>query len=210
MVVPVALGIAACGGDSPESAVTSPPTTLVPPCSVERHVVALDVFGTASLSHDDAAAWIADPAAVPAPRPGAAEVAAAYRTHGYEVLYMTTTPDDTVIGGTPLSDALVGWLDANGFPTGDGTRLWVWDGDHTALSAISRELGRVTDSGATLAAAYTDNEDKAFAFKTDVPSDKVFTLGAGASTPGTTPVAGDDMQAHAAEVAGTDPVCAPG
>ena len=74
----------------------------------------------------------------------------------------------------------------------------------------ANELTRLKAEGATIEAAYTDNEDKAFAFKTAVPSQAVYTLGTGAAATGTTPIPGDDMVTHASTVAGQPALCRAG
>ena len=204
------LGVAACGGGDASGGVTTTAPGELPRCADERHVVAFDFFGTITTSDDDLGDWLAVPNDAPGPRTGAAEVAAAYRDLGYEVLYMTTAPDIIMVGDQPMADAVAGWLETQGFPSGEGTHLWVWDNNYTAMRGLSGELERLTEAGASVDAAYTDNEDKAFAFKTSVPSHGVHTLGAAAGTSGTTPVPGDDMQAHATEVASLDAVCTSG
>lgn len=210
MLAVLIIGASGCGSGDASGGVTTTESGALPRCAGERNVVAFDLFGTLSTSDGDLGDWLADPGDAPPPRPGAAEVAAAYRGLGYEVLYMTTAPDVLVVGGQAMPDAVAGWLDENGFPTGEGTHLWVWDNNHTALRGLSGELRRFTDAGASVDAAYTDNEDTAFAFKTDVPSAGVHTLGTAAGTTGTTPVPGDDMAAHATEVASLEAVCSPG
>lgn len=202
-----ALGATACGGDDASTASTTAPTTL-PPCTGLRHVVAFDFFGTITGADDDLGAWLETVEDPPEARPGAAAVVSAYRALGYEILYVTTTPPSVQVGDAAIGDAIAGWLDANGFPWGDGTHLWVWDGNHTPMSGLGDEMKRLTDEGASVDAAYTDNQDKAFAFKTSVPSESVFTIGPEVLTSGSTPVT--DLQAHAAEVEASPPVCRPG
>ncbi|HET6951895.1 MAG TPA: hypothetical protein VFI47_16050, partial [Acidimicrobiales bacterium] len=189
---------------------TAEPTTTLPPCSTERHVVAFDYFGTVSVADEELGAWLEDTTNPPDARPGVAGVAAAYRARGYELLYITTAPEEIKVGETPIRDAITGWLTEQGFPLDAGTSLWVWDGNFTPMEGVTAELDRLVGEGATIDAAYTDNEDKAFAFKTSVPSERVFTLGTGAATTGTTPIPGDDMTAHVATVEQLAPVCQSG
>ncbi len=206
-VVVATLGTTTCGGDDTSSASTSAPTTL-PPCALSRHIVAFDVFGTVTASDDDLAAWLETVDDPPDVRPGADAVVSAYRALGYEILYVTTTPPSVHVGDTPIGEAIAGWLDANGFPQGEGTHLWGWDGNHTPMIGIGDELERLHDEGASIDAAYTDNQDKAFAFKTSVPSESVYTIGPEVLTSGSTPLT--DLQAHAAQVEASSPVCQPG
>jgi hypothetical protein len=203
----LSIALAACGGSGSDDDLTQSTPSTLPLCSVERHVVAFDYFGTISLADDDVVAWLSEVPTPPPARPGVAAVASAYLDRGYEILYITTAPGDILVGGVPIGDAVTAWLADNGFPTGERTTTWAWDGNYTPMTGIANELGRLTAEGATIDAAYTDNEDKAFAFKTAVPSEEVYTLGAGAAATGTTPVPADDMVAHAAEVAQRPAAC---
>ncbi|HEX6424386.1 MAG TPA: hypothetical protein VFZ79_12970 [Acidimicrobiales bacterium] len=203
----LALATLACGGGNGSSGADASVAATQPLCADDRHVVAFDIFGTLTRSDEDLGDWLGDAGSPPDVRAGAAELVSAYRTRGFEVLYVTTVPAELEIRGQPMAEALAGWLDANGFPTGDHTHLSLWDGNHTAMQGISDELARLRDEGASVDAAYTDNDDKAFTFKSGVPSDKVFTVGDGAASTGTTPVAGDDVAAHARDVAGMGQIC---
>jgi hypothetical protein len=208
-MVALALVAVACAGDDGTETATSTSATLAS-CADERHVVVFDYFGLVTPRDDNLGAWLADPAgAVPPVRPGVVDVANAYRSQGREILYLTTAPEEITVSGRPIRAEISDWLVRNGFPLGDGASLWVWDGTHTPMRGITSEFDRLVAEGATIDAAYTDNEDKAFAFKIAVPSDHIFTVGSGSGTTGVTPVANDDMVAHAAEVATEPPVCRP-
>jgi hypothetical protein len=198
MMLPLVLGAAArgSGDDVSESADERPPTTLAS-CSTERHVVAFDYFGTVSVADADLDDWLKDVNDAPDARPGVADVAAAYRGRGYEVLYITTAPSIIDLAGAPIGDRIADWLANEGFPLGEGTTLWVWDGNHTPMRGISAELDRLVGEGASIDAAYTDNEHKALAFKSAVPSDRLYTLGSGAST----------MVAHLADIEALAQIC---
>jgi hypothetical protein len=202
--------LAACAGsDSTDDAATSTSSPLAS-CADERHVVAFDVFGLVTMHDNDLGAWLADPAgAVPPARAGVVDVAKAYRAQGYEILYLTTAPEEIVVAGRPIRGEISNWLVVNGFPLADGASLWVWDGTHTPMRGIASEFERLTAEGATIDAAYTDNADKAFAFKTAVPAEGVYTVGSGSGSSGVVPIPSDDMVAHAAEVAAGKPVCRP-
>ena len=208
--VALALGAVACaGGDDDAATSASATTTGLTACAEDRHVVAFDYFGTVTVQADNLGAWLADPVgAVPPARPGVADVANAYKSLGYEIIYLTTAPSEITVAERPIRDSILDWLLVNGFPIGDDASLWVWDGTHTPMRGIASEFDRLVSEGASIDAAYTDNEDKAFAFKTAVPSDHVFTIGTASMTTGVTPVPNDDMVAHAAEVAAQSPVCA--
>jgi hypothetical protein len=207
-MVPIALAAAACAGDDGSDDMVASTASTQASCADDRHVVAFDYFGLVTMADDNLGAWLADPAgAVPPPREGVVEVANAYRAAGYEILYLTTAPMEIMVADTPISVAISDWLVSNGFPLGDGASLWVWDGSHTPMRGIANEFDRLVGEGATIDAAYTDNEDKAFAFKTAVPSDHVFTLGTGSAATGVSPVANDDMLAHATEIEALEPIC---
>jgi hypothetical protein len=200
---------AACGDkDAPEIGGAVPTTVAL--CAVERHVVVFDYFGGITTHDDDLFTWMENPATAPPARSGVADVAQAYRQRGYEILYVTTAPPNLAIGGVGVGDLITEWLTAQGFPMDEGTTLWMWDGNQTPMRSISSELTRLVDEGASIDAAYTDNEDKAFAFKSAVPSQRVFTLGSGATATGTTPVPDDDMVAHLAEIELLEQVCRAG
>jgi hypothetical protein len=208
IMLPLVLGAAACGsGDDVSDSADESPTTKLASCSAERHVVAFDYFGTVTVADADLGDWLKDVNDSPDARPGVADVAAAYRDRGYEVLYITTAPSIIDLAGAPIGDRIADWLTETGFPLGEGTTLWVWDGNHTPMRGISAELDRLVGEGATIDAGYTDNEDKALAFKSAVQSDRVYTLGSGASTSGTTPVTNDDMVAHLADIEALAQVC---
>jgi hypothetical protein len=205
----VAFASTACGErEAPEIAAAVPTTLAL--CAVDRHVVLFDYFGGITTDDDDLFTWMEDPAAAPPARPGVADVAHAYRQRGYEVLYVTTAPPNLLIGDRGVGELINEWLTARGFPMGEGTTLWMWDGNQTPMRSISTELTRLVNEGTSIDAAYTDNEDKAFAFKSAVPSQRVFTLGSGSAATGTTPVPRDDMVAHADEVELLDEVCRAG
>jgi hypothetical protein len=202
------MAAAACagGGGSDETATST--SAKLASCADERHVVAFDFFGTITMQDDNLGAWLADPAGAKPPfRAGVVDVAKAYQGRGYEILYLSTAPEEITVEGRPLRAGISDLLVQNGFPLGDGATLWLWDNTHTPMRGIAAEFERLVGEGATIDAAYTDNQDKAFAFKTAVPSDGVFTVGTGSAASGVTPVPNDDMVAHAAEIAAQPPIC---
>jgi hypothetical protein len=208
----------ACASGDDDSEVGTPPldtattaplgSTTAPPCAQARHIVAFDFLGTLTPENDLAAAAAAD-LEVPV-RSGAADVATAYRDRGYEILYVSTAPANFPVGDQPLLDVLTMWLGRNGFPTGDGTRVWTWDSGGDAVVALVEELLRLGQAGVTVDAAYTDDADKAHAMASGgVPADGLWTLGAAAGTPGTTAVPDDDLVAHVATVERLGMICQP-
>lgn len=50
---------------------------------------------------------------VPPARPG---VANAYKGLGYQILYLTTAPEEITVAERPIRDSILDWLLANGFP----------------------------------------------------------------------------------------------
>lgn len=175
-------------------------------------MVVFDFFGSLNGGVPELAAWIGDPGDQPTPRPGAAEVATAYREHGYELLYLTLVPIDTVIGDVPILDAVTAWLALNGFPAGSGAQVWAWDGQGSSpvVRAID-ELVRLSTEGVSIDAGYTDNVDKANALLTGgVPTDRLFTMGAAAGQVSSSSIPGGDLAAHVATVEALERVCQPG
>ena len=209
----------ACASGDDDSEVAAPPpldtattgplgSTTAPPCAQARHTVAFDFLGTLTPENDLAVAAAAN-LDVPA-REGAADVATAYRDRGYEILYVSTAPANFPVDDRPLVDVLTMWLGRNGFPTGDGTRIWTWDTGGDAIVALVEELLRLDQADVTVDAAYTDDADKAHALASGgVPAAALWTLGAAAGTPGSTAVPNDDLVAHVANVERLGMVCQP-
>jgi hypothetical protein len=208
----------ACANGDDDSEVATPPldtgttaplgSTTAPPCAQSRHTVAFDFLGTLTPENDLAAAAAADLQV--AVRPGAADVATAYRDRGYEILYVTTAPADFPVDDQPFVDVLTMWLGRNGFPTGDGTRIWTWDSGGDAIVAFVEELLRLQQADVTVDAGYTDDADKAHAMASGgVPAAGLWTLGAAAGTPGSTAVPNDNLLAHVATVERLGMICQP-
>jgi hypothetical protein len=200
-------GIAAAAAD-PTTATVEPSSR---PCGEERHMVVFDFFGSLNGGISQAAAWLGDAGTPPIPRPGAADVANAYRERGYEILYLTLLPAETRAGGVPIADAVQAWLAANGFPQGDGTSVWTWDGqgDSPQVRAIDQLILLGTE-GVSLDAAYTDNVDKANTFISGgVPADHLYTLDAAEERERTVPIPGSDLVAHARTLQSLERVCQP-
>jgi hypothetical protein len=185
------------------------------PCSEDRHLAVFDLLGvlidTASIGY-----WV--DAAVeeqPTPYPGTVEVVSAYRQRGYEVLYITTfAVGETVYDGRTFVDAVSQWLEAKGFPTGEGTHLWAWDGNRgpggTTWTSITDELLRFKGEGVSVDVGYTENDDKAYAYLTaGVPGERIFVPESFSETvPSThTAIPGDDYAAHVASVEELPEVC---
>jgi hypothetical protein len=220
LLLAVAVGApAACASGDDDSEVASPPpldtettaplgSTTAPPCAQARHAVAFDFLGTLTPQNDLAAAAAAN-LDVPV-RSGAADVVTAYRDRGYEILYVSTAPANFPVDDQPLVDVLTMWLGRNGFPTGDGTRIWTWDSGGDAIVALVEELLRLEQSDVTVDAGYTDDADKAHAMASGgIPAAGLWTLGAAAATPGSTAVPNDDLVAHVATVERLGMICQP-
>lgn len=227
----VALVCAACADDdddpvtdlpsSPTSAGSTEPTeadAALRPCVEDRHMVAFDILGLLTVENVEALGpWVSDNIG-PTPRPGSVALVQAYRERGYEILYVNTIPDG-VFPGRSVSEVMTEWLQANGYPAGEGAQVWVWDGQEGPSGqiwiAITDELLRLAGEGVSVDAAYTENVDKAYAYASGgVPEERNFTLtpvqpfqeGAPTSAP-TTVVPNDDLEAHAAAVQQLPPVC---
>jgi hypothetical protein len=189
------------------------------PCSEEHHLVVIDFAGTLTQGDQSDetymwADWI-NGTAEPEVRPGAPEVTHAYRQRGYELLYSITVPPTITIEGMPPPLAVQGWLERNGFATGDGTSVLGYNGDSIEIPAlaasITQELIRLADSGVRLDAAYTDNDYRVYAFTAGgIPEAQIYTLGPDAGLAGTTAIAGDDLVGHLDTVEALPPVCATG
>ena len=154
--------------------------------------------GVRLLRHDHAyttttSGWIADRPAPPPARPGGRGRGDRLPARGYEVLYITTAPGPRHRATCRRRRHL---RLAHRERVPDGRRrdpVGVGRYVHPDGGVSPAELDRLVRRGRHVDAAYTDNEDKAFAFKSAVPSERVFTLGARPCPHGATPVPGDDM-----------------
>jgi phosphatidate phosphatase PAH1 len=152
----------------------------VQPCAEDRHGVVIDMDGTLTASIDELALWVANPAYDPAVRAGAVDLMQAWRTLGYEIVYLTGRPADMRIGRTPIADATAAWLERHRFPTGEGTQLFVWD-----ASAVERleqfkaqTLIDLQREGLSLDYGYTDATLDVVAYRTaGIDADHIFTIG---------------------------------
>jgi hypothetical protein len=235
IAAPILLSIVSCGGggddesDNPfvktdENAAETTETTELQPCSENRHLVVFDIIGLLTLGDYAAITRWNEEGVYPDARPGSAETAQAYRQRGYEVLYVTTLPSDSIVDGMPAADAMAAWLTAKGFPMeAEITRVWTMDATAggRSWSNISNELLRLSGEGVSIDAGYTENSDKAYGLATGgVPTEGLFTLASlpvegrrEQDTPDypvgppSTPIANDDFVTHAAEVAQQPPVC---
>jgi hypothetical protein len=219
-LLPLALLAVACGtgdgkaasGDAAETAAstTTPPSTL-PPCADTHHRVALDVFGFMTLADDDFTQWLEDATDEPLARPGVADLVAAYQALGYEIWYVTTVPSSVKIGDVPFDNALRDWLTRHGFPTGQGTSIYLWDHGDKAVLSITDALLELSAKHISVDAGYTDDQDKGYAMITGgIPAAHMYTLGPGAGTSGTKAIANDDVIPHAHAVAQLPRICAKG
>jgi hypothetical protein len=222
-VIGVGLGLLACGGGSDgeavpleTSATQTTATTAVPSCRDVDRTVVFSVFGAATVgAAGEALAWIGDPDAAPTARPNAAAIVTTYRDAGYQLLYVATLPSEARIGDQPVVDAITVWLGLNGFPVGEGARVWVPEGDGSAdLSvALIEELARIRAAGTTIDAGYAGDPEIVFPLVSGgVPSDRVYAMGGAAGVPSntqvsSTPLPDEGLAAHVAAVAALDPIC---
>ncbi len=174
--------------------------------------MAFDIHGTLTTDEDAVDTWLTDPSAEPEPRPGAAEVVAAYRERGYEILYTTGTPTSVRIGGEPAADALTGWLARHELPTGEGTNLHTWDTAGDESVQLTDEFLRLRGEGVSADAGYTNNDEDVHAYTLGgIPQERVFTLGAEAINElGSSPIPADDLLAHLGTVQALPKICEPG
>jgi hypothetical protein len=217
LALAVAIAMAACasnGGESSASPATGDRTTTAPaggdtstsaashgpkPCSEDRHAVVVDGDGTLTARDSELATWLANPAYDPAIRPGAVELMKAWRSRGYEIIYLTGRPASVKVGSQPIADATAAWLKRHGFPTGKGTQLFVWD-----TKAIAKQdqyktqtLMDLSADGIALDYAYTNATIDVISYVTaGVHADHIFTVGAAAGQDGTVAVPGPGLQAH--------------
>lgn len=231
MTLPAVLALAGCGGggggeDETPAATAEPPETTTAgaatdaptgprPCREDRHMVVFDFAGMLTLQDEAAVVndWLnGDP---PEPRPGAPELSQAYRERGYEILYLTAAPSDLMVDGLPVATAVQEWLGDNGFPTDpEGTSVLGYTGSgdvSAAILAITDELLRLASENVGLDAGYTDDEERVYPLASGgIPPERIYTIGPDAGAAGTTPLAGDDVQAHVGTVEELPPVCTPG
>lgn len=188
---------------------SSTTNTGLPSCGVSGHTMVFSIFGTATAGEDgELEAWMSDPEAEPEARTGASDLVLAYQELGYDILYVAWTPSDVHVGDQPLVDAITVWLGSNGFPVGEGVRVWAPDPGADVSVALIEELTRMRNSGAELDIGYVSNPDAVFPLVTGgLPRDQVFTLGAAGSDGTGTSVPDEDFVAHLNEVQGLDRVC---
>jgi hypothetical protein len=223
-VIGVGLGLLACGDGSDGEAVPLETSTTqatadtgLPSCRDVDRTVVFSVFGAATVgAPGEDLVWLGNPEAAPTARPNAAAIVSTYRDAGYQLLYVATLPSDARIGDQPVVDAITVWLGLNGFPVGEGARVWAPEGDGSAdLSvALIEELARIRAAGTAIDAGYAGDPDIVFPLVSGgVPPDRVYAMGgaAGAVPPNTqvssTPLPDDGLAAHVAAVAALDPIC---
>jgi len=206
------------GGTSPQiSASETTADTGLPACRDVDRTAVFSVFGAATTGvAGEAAAWVNDPGAEPVARPNAATLASTYRDAGYHILYIATLPSESLIGDRPVVDAITVWLGVNGFPVGEGARVWVPEGDGSADPSVAliEELARMGAAGTEVDAGYVGDDETVFPLVAGgVPNDRVYDLrgGDGEVPPETrvssTPLPDEDLSAHVVEVEALAPIC---
>jgi hypothetical protein len=225
-VIGLGLGAVACGdgsggdGDAAPLETAAASTTAdpgLPPCRDVNRAVVFTVFGTATTGvAGEASRWMNDPAAEPDARPGVAAVAGAYREIGYEILYVALLPSDARIDGRPVVDAVTVWLGLNGFPVGEGVRVWAPEGDGAGDPSVAliEELAIMGAAGTEVDVGYASDQETAFPMVAGgLPGEQVFVVGdadGGASSDGevpSNPLPDEDLSAHVAQVQARDPIC---
>lgn len=217
--VSLLIAAAACGngGDSDDSSSsvdvtvgsssTSGDTTL-PSCADVGQTVAFGVFGAATQGDpDEEAKWTDDPEDQPVARAGAADVVAAYRHLGYRILYLSLAPSENRIGDQPMTDAVTVWLGLNGFPIGEETDVWAWDGEGDASVALIEELAYLSNSGTGVAAAYAGDPELIHPLVSgSIARDRLFAIGPAADQEAVTSLP-EDLGPHVSEVRALAPIC---
>jgi hypothetical protein len=227
VVVALGVGGLACGDGGGDDAApletvgaTTTSETSLPSCRDVNRAVVFVVFGGAtSGAAGEATTWVDDPDAGPEARPGAAELASAYREVGYQIVYISLLPSETRIGDRPVVDAVTVWLGLNSFPVGEGVQVWAppGDGSGDASVALIEDLTRLGAGGLEIDAGYAGDQEAILPLVSGgVPRDRVFMLGATDTTGGdvtsntdvsSTPLRDGDLAAHVAEVRASDPIC---
>jgi len=212
--VVVALRMAACsaGDDDGGGAITpaegadttAAPSTELPSCDDARHMVVFDISGTITSTKEEVLEWLRDSSDEPEPRANAAALVAAYQERGYEILYVTGLPGTNTIGDVPVPEAMMGWLERNGFPV-DGARV---ETSHTPDPPVelSNDLIALAVDGVTIDAAYTDNTDDVTSFGVGGVKE-IYLLGEQSAGVASTSVPGDDLGPRLAEVEAMPPIC---
>jgi len=182
-------------------------STTLAACADDRHLAVFDIVGTLTTDRETALSWQQDPQDDPPARPLAAELVNAYSDRGYEVLYNSILPEDFLIGGQPVADAYMGWLDRNGFPTDPGrTRVETSSTEAPTASELSADLTRIAGENVAIDVGYTDSLNDVESFGV-AGVDKVYLLGpedAGASA---TTIPEDDLAPQLAVVEALPRVC---
>jgi hypothetical protein len=226
VVIGLGLVVLACGegsgsgtdGTAPleTSGAATTAETGLPSCRDAGRAIVFSVFGAATTGAADATTWMDDPLAEPVARPGAAAVATAYRDAGYEVVYAALLPSEAAIGDRPVPDAVTVWLGLNGFPVGDGVRVWAPEGDGAADPSVAliEELARMGAAGTVVDAGYAGDQETVFPLVAGgIADDQVFLVGDGGDAEATgpevssTPLPDDDLTAHVGQIRALDPIC---
>jgi hypothetical protein len=222
----LATTLSACSGDDSDGSTTTrggdAATTMATPstapalrtCAEDPHAVVFDVgsltFGTAELAR-----WLGDPTYDMPLRPGTTDLLAAYQARGYQIVYMTALAADSVMDstGAPVSGEITAWQARHGMPTGEGTRLVMWDtANFTDPTAFRIDvLVQLSLQGLSLDYGYTDDEHDVRAMSNGgIPDDRIFTVQGVGGTPGTVGTLEQDWASHKARVVDPlPPACTP-
>lgn len=167
-------------------------------------MVVFDTSGTITSTKEEVLEWLRDPSDEPTPRANAAALVTAYHERGYEILYATGLPGTNMIGDEPVPEAMMGWLERNGFPV-EGARV---ETSHTTqpYTELSSDLIALAAEGVVVDVAYTDTVDDVDAFGAG-GVDSVYLLGELSAGVSATTVPGDDLGPKVAEVRAMPPVC---
>lgn len=167
-------------------------------------MVVFDTSGTITSTKEEVLEWLRDSSDEPTPRANAPALVTAYYERGYEILYSTGLPGTNMIGDQPVPEAMMGWLERNGFPV-EGTRV---ETSHTPepYTELSSDLIALAAEGVVIDAAYTDTIDDVHAFGVSGVRE-VYLLGEQSAGAVSTSVPGDDLGPKVAEISALPPIC---
>jgi hypothetical protein len=169
------------------------------PCPDNRHAIVADIR-LLVISVGELFLWGQNPGYDPLVRAGALELLHAYRDRGYEIVYITGWPSDTMIGGESVTELLPTWISDHGFPNGDGTSLHMWDPTDVQDENVfkTQVMVDLSAAGVQVDWVYTGDETDVQAYRNGgIGAERIYTFEAAAvAYPDTEPIPGDDLAAH--------------
>lgn len=217
LAVAALVATACSGGDEPDESVdtiapssastNSDDPAALEACADDRHMAVFDIVGTLTADRETAVSWQVNPTTDPPARPLAAELVNAYSDRGFEVLYLSILPGDFMIGDQSVSDAFMGWLGRNGFPTDPNrTRVETSTTDAPTASELSADLTRLAGEQVAVDVGYTDSTNDVQAFTVGGVAE-VYLLGPDDAGNSATTIPEDDLAPQLAVVEALPRVC---